>query len=66
MNNKKEKEFELLLKGQMNNKTIPCMTEYVQKVQTSLNSVVCKKCGKKFQTNRDTNYCWKCEKKQKE
>jgi len=63
MNNddKIDKEFEAQLKGKMGWKCA-CSLDIIDK-KSSLRSVVCKKCGKVFKTNRDTDYCFKCENK---
>ncbi len=55
-----DKEFEALLKGKMGWKC-SCSLDIIDK-ESSLKSVVCKGCGKAFKTNRNTNYCFKCEK----
>ncbi len=55
-----DKEFEAQLKGKMGWKCA-CSLEIVDK-KSSLRSVTCKKCGKTFKTNRDTEFCFKCEK----
>ncbi|HML04800.1 MAG TPA: hypothetical protein VK426_03400 [Methanobacterium sp.] len=56
-----DKEFEAQLKGKMGWKC-SCSLDIIDK-ESSLRSVVCKGCGKSFKTNRDTNYCFKCENK---
>lgn len=56
-----DKEFEAQLKGKMGWKCA-CSLDIIDK-ESSLRSVVCKGCGKVFKTNRDTNYCFKCENK---
>lgn len=56
-----DKEFEAQLKGKMGWKCA-CSLEIVDK-ESALRSVTCKKCGKTFKTNRDTEFCFKCEKK---
>ncbi len=33
------------------------------KKESSIQQVTCQKCGKVFKTNRDTNLCFKCEKR---
>lgn len=55
-----DKEFEAQLKGKMGWKCA-CSLEIVDKKST-LRSVTCKKCGKTFKTNRDTEFCFKCSK----
>jgi hypothetical protein len=55
-----DKEFEAQLKGKMGWKCA-CSLEIVDKKST-LKSVTCKKCGKTFKTNRDTEFCFKCSK----
>jgi len=56
-----DKEFEAQLKGKMGWKC-SCSLDIVDK-ESTLKSVICKKCGKVFKTNRDTNFCFKCENK---
>ncbi len=56
-----DKEFEAQLKGKMGWKCA-CSLDIVDN-KSSLKSVTCKKCGKTFKTNRDTEFCFKCEKK---
>ena len=56
-----DKEFEAQLKGKMGWKCA-CSLDIVDK-KSSLKSVTCKKCGKTFKTDRDTELCFKCEKK---
>lgn len=56
-----DKEFEAQLKGKMGWKC-SCSLDIVDK-KSSLKAVTCKKCGKTFKTNRDTEFCFKCEKK---
>ncbi|MBI5679709.1 MAG: hypothetical protein HZC47_02285 [Methanobacterium sp.] len=56
-----DKEFEAQLKGKMGWKC-SCSLDIIDK-ESSLKSVTCKKCGKTFKTNRNTEYCFKCEKK---
>ena len=56
-----DKEFEAQLKGKMGWKCA-CSLDIIDKKPT-LKSVTCKKCGKTFKTNRDTEFCFKCERK---
>lgn len=56
-----DKEFEAQLKGKMGWKCA-CSLDIIDK-KSSLRQVTCKKCGKTFKTNRDTELCFKCEKK---
>ncbi|MDI6725000.1 MAG: hypothetical protein QMD61_10185 [Methanobacterium sp.] len=56
-----DKEFEAQLKGKMGWKC-PCSLEIVDK-ESELKTVTCKKCGKTFKTNRVTEYCFDCEKR---
>ncbi len=56
-----DKEFEAQLKGKMGWKC-SCSLDIIDK-ESSLKSVTCKKCGKIFKTNRDTEFCFKCENK---
>jgi Zn finger protein HypA/HybF involved in hydrogenase expression len=56
-----DKEFEAQLKGKMGWKC-SCSLDIVDK-ESTLRTVTCKKCGKVFKTNRDTELCFKCENK---
>jgi Zn finger protein HypA/HybF involved in hydrogenase expression len=56
-----DKEFEAQLKGKMGWKC-SCSLDIIDK-ESTLRSVVCKSCGKVFKTNRNTDYCFKCENK---
>lgn len=55
-----DKEFEAQLKGKMGWKCA-CSLDIVDK-KSSLRTITCKKCGKVFKTDRDTEFCFKCEK----
>ncbi len=55
-----DKEFEAQLKGKMGWKCA-CSLDIVDK-ESTLKVVTCKKCGKTFKTNRDTEFCFKCAK----
>lgn len=55
-----DKAFEQALKGKMGWKC-SCSLDIVDK-KSSLQSVVCKNCGKSFKTNRDAELCFECEK----
>ncbi|MGZ7109652.1 MAG: hypothetical protein ACXVHW_11825 [Methanobacterium sp.] len=33
------------------------------KKKSTIKQITCQKCGKVFKTNRNTNFCFKCEKK---
>lgn len=57
-----DKAFEQALKGKMGWKC-SCSLEIVDK-ESSLREVACKKCGKIFKTDRDTELCFKCERSQ--
>ncbi len=57
-----DKAFEQKLKGKMGWKC-SCSLDIVDKT-CSLKQISCKGCGKTFKTNRDTEYCFDCEKKQ--
>lgn len=59
-NSKIDKEFEAQLKGKMGWKCA-CSLDIIDKDST-LKTVTCKKCGKTFKTNRDTEFCFKCAK----
>ena len=56
-----DKAFEQKLKGKMGWKC-SCALEIVDK-HSSLREVICKKCGKIFKTNRDTELCFQCDRK---
>jgi Zn finger protein HypA/HybF involved in hydrogenase expression len=56
-----DKEFEAMLKGKMGWKC-SCSLDIVDK-ESMLESVTCKGCGKVFKTNRNTDYCFRCDKK---
>ena len=55
-----DKAFEQALKGKMGWKC-SCALEIVDK-KSALQSVTCKKCGKSFKTNKDTELCFDCKK----
>ncbi|OPX60207.1 MAG: hypothetical protein A4E25_00673 [Methanobacterium sp. PtaB.Bin024] len=57
-----DKAFEQALKGKMGWKC-SCSLEVVDK-KSSLRDVTCKKCGKIFKTDRDTDMCIRCERGQ--
>jgi hypothetical protein len=61
--NGKDKAFEAEIKAKYGGGTCPCQTGFIEKKKSSLKEIACKKCGTVFKTNRDTEYCWKCEKK---
>ncbi|MGF7117080.1 hypothetical protein [Methanobacterium oryzae] len=56
-----DKEFEAQLKGKMGWKC-SCSLDIVDK-ESTLRTVTCKNCGKVFKTNRNTEFCFKCENK---
>ena len=56
-----DKEFEAQLKGKMGWKC-PCSLDIIDK-ESTLKQVNCKKCGKIFKTNRETDLCFNCEKR---
>ena len=56
-----EKGFEAKIKS-MSSGGCSCMTGIIENKKSSLKTVTCKKCGKTFKTDRDTDMCWKCEK----
>ena len=58
-----DKEFEAQLKGKMGWKC-SCSLDIIDK-KASLKTVTCKKCGKVFKTDRETDMCWNCEKQAK-
>lgn len=55
-----EKAFEQALKGKMGWKC-SCSLDIVDK-GSSLREIRCKTCGKVFKTNRNTEFCFDCEK----
>ena len=55
-----DKAFEQKLKGKMGWKC-SCSLDVVDQ-KSSLKEINCKDCGKSFKTNRDTEYCFDCEK----
>lgn len=57
-----DKAFEQALKGKMGWKC-SCSLDIVDK-KSSLRDVTCKKCGKIFKTDRDTDTCFRCERGQ--
>ncbi|KUK00883.1 MAG: hypothetical protein XD44_1058 [Methanobacteriaceae archaeon 41_258] len=59
---KEEKGFEAKIKA-MTAGGCACMTGILEKKASTLKKVVCKGCGKVFRTNRDTEYCYDCQKK---
>lgn len=63
MVNDEDKAFEAEIKAKYSGGTCPCQMGVLEKKKSSLKEVVCKKCGAVFKTNRDTDYCWRCEKK---
>jgi len=58
-----DKAFEQKLKGKMGWKC-SCSLDIVDQ-GSSLKQVVCKGCGKSFKTNKNTEYCFDCEKNKK-
>ncbi|MDO5847923.1 MAG: hypothetical protein Q4P18_00095 [Methanobrevibacter sp.] len=58
-----DKSFESLIKGRMSNGTNPCQLNTFETSKSSLKTVICKRCGKRFKTNEDTEYCFECGKK---
>jgi len=57
-----DKAFEQALKGKMGWKC-SCSLDIVDK-KSSLRDVTCKKCGRTFKTDRDTDMCFRCERSQ--
>lgn len=53
-----DKVFEAELKGKMGWKC-SCSLDIVDK-ESSLRQISCKKCGKIFKTNKDTDLCFDC------
>ncbi|WP_303334258.1 hypothetical protein [Methanobrevibacter sp.] len=47
----------------MSNGTNPCQLNTFETSKSSLKTVICKRCGKRFKTNEDTEYCFECGKK---
>lgn len=58
-----DNKMDAMIQGQVNSRGCTCMTGVLKPAKTSLKTVVCKTCGKKFKTNIDTEYCSKCRKK---
>lgn len=56
-----DKAFEAALKGKMGWKC-SCSLDIVDKKPT-LRQINCKKCGKTFKTNKDTDLCFDCRTK---
>lgn len=63
--NKDEKGFEAKIKSMYSGGGCACQCGIIEKKESSLKTVICKKCGKIFKTDRDTDMCWNCEKKVK-
>jgi hypothetical protein len=57
-----DKAFEQALKGKMGWKC-SCALDIVDN-KSSLRDVTCKKCGRTFKTDRDTDICFRCERSQ--
>ena len=57
-----DKAFEQELKGKMGWKC-SCSLDIIDK-KSSLHDVTCKKCGRTFKTDRDTDMCIRCERGQ--
>ncbi len=57
----KKKSFEAKIKSKYSS-GCSCHCGIIEKKST-LNTVICKECGKVFRTNRNTNLCRKCENK---
>jgi hypothetical protein len=57
-----DKAFEQALKGKMGWKC-SCALDIVDN-KSSLKDVTCKKCGRTFKTDRDTDICFRCERGQ--
>ncbi|MDL2271159.1 hypothetical protein LJC03_05075 [Methanobrevibacter sp. OttesenSCG-928-I08] len=53
-----DKAFEAALKGKMGWKC-PCSLDIMDN-KTTLVEKTCKKCGKRFKTNKDKDYCMDC------
>jgi len=58
-----EKGFDAKIKSMYSGGGCSCMLGTVEKKESSLRKVTCKKCGKTFKTDRDTDMCFNCEKK---
>lgn len=57
-----DKAFEQTLKGKMGWKC-SCALDIVDN-KSSLRDVTCKKCGRTFKTDRNTDICFRCERSQ--
>jgi len=62
---KNEKGFEKKIESQYSGLGCSCQTGLLEKKESTLHEVKCKVCGKVFKTNKETQYCWKCENKKK-
>lgn len=60
--NKDEKGFEAKIKSISSGKGCVCQMGIIEKKESSLKTVTCKKCGKIFKTDRNTDLCFNCEK----
>lgn len=59
---KEDNAMDAMIQGQVNSRGCTCMTGVLKPAQSTLKTVICKDCGKKFKTNIDTDYCSKCRK----
>ncbi|MCQ2972612.1 MAG: hypothetical protein MJ209_04960 [archaeon] len=60
-----DEAMEAQIEGQINSRGCTCMTAVLDPQKSSLKTVICRDCGKKFKTNMDTEYCSDCMKKHK-
>ncbi len=60
--NKDDKGFEAKIKSMSSGKGCACQMGIIEKKESSLKTIICKKCGKVFKTDRDTELCFNCEK----
>lgn len=60
-----DKAMDAQIAGQVNSRGCTCMTGVLKPQESTLKTVICHDCGKKFRTNMDTEYCSDCMKKHK-
>lgn len=60
---KDEKGFDKKIESMYSGLGCSCQTGLLEKKESTLKEVKCISCGKIFKTNKETHYCWECEKK---
>lgn len=60
--NKDEKGFEAKIRSISIGKGCTCQMSIIEKKESAIKTVICKKCGKVFKTDRNTILCFSCEK----